>query len=172
MKRASSFDYDVAVIGGGSAGYAAARTAADAKLRVVVIEGGREVGGLCILRGCMPTKALLFAAEVMHVASHPGTWGVHTQKTGFDFAQVMARKDAMIQEFADYRREQLVRGTFKFLRAGARFVDPHTVALSTGEMLTARHFVISTGSIIAPSPLPFLNEIGYLTSDEALVLKR
>ena len=68
MRRSSSFDYDVAVIGGGSAGYAAARTATDAKLRTVVIEGGKEVGGLCILRGCMPSKALLHAAHVLHQA--------------------------------------------------------------------------------------------------------
>ncbi|MDB6109351.1 MAG: lpd [Pedosphaera sp.] len=165
-------DYDVAVIGGGSGGYAAARTTANADLRTVVIEGGKEVGGLCILRGCMPTKALLYAAEVMHLASHPGAWGIQTQKAGFDFSQVMARKDAMIQEFADYRREQLTRGPFTFLRARASFIDPHTVALSTGETLTARHFVINTGSVVAPSPLPFLDEVGYLTSDDALVLTR
>jgi pyruvate/2-oxoglutarate dehydrogenase complex dihydrolipoamide dehydrogenase (E3) component len=66
MKR---FDFDVAVIGGGSGGYAAARTAAGAGLKTVVIEGGEEVGGLCILRGCMPTKALLYAAEVLHLAN-------------------------------------------------------------------------------------------------------
>jgi pyruvate/2-oxoglutarate dehydrogenase complex dihydrolipoamide dehydrogenase (E3) component len=165
-------DYDVAVIGGGSGGYAAARTTANADLRTVVIEGGQEVGGLCILRGCMPTKAWLYAAEVMHLTTHAGTWGVHPQKTSFDFAQVMARKDVLIQEFADYRREQLTRGPFEFLRAEARFVDPHTVALSTGKKLTANHFVISTGSVVAPSPLPFLDEVGYLNSDQALVLKR
>ena len=165
-------DYDVAILGGGSGGYAAARTAANANLRTVVIEGGREVGGLCILRGCMPTKALLYAAEVMHLAKHPQTWGIHTREAGFDFAKVMARKDAMIEDFARYRREQLEKGTFKFIRAMARFTDPHTLELSTGEKLTAEHFVISTGSVVAPSPVPFLDEIGYLTSDEALELKR
>src|SRR5215475_7615449 len=51
-----AFDYDIAIIGGGSGGFAAARTAASAGLKTVVIEGGEEVGGLCILRGCMPTK--------------------------------------------------------------------------------------------------------------------
>src|ERR1700678_240193 len=90
----SKFDFDVAVIGGGSGGYAAARMAAGAGLKTVVIEGGREVGGLCILRGCMPTKALLYAAEVKHLAEHAETWGVRAGKVSFDFAKVMARKNA------------------------------------------------------------------------------
>jgi pyruvate/2-oxoglutarate dehydrogenase complex dihydrolipoamide dehydrogenase (E3) component len=163
-------DYEVAVIGGGSGGYAAARTAADADLRTVVIEGGRELGGLCILRGCMPTKALLYAAEILHLVRHPGAWGIRTRDAGFDFAQVMARKDALIREFAEYRGQQLTNGTFKLLRAQARFLDPHTVALSTGETLTADHFIISTGSTVAPSPLSSLDDAGYLTSDDALSL--
>ena len=98
------FDYDLAVIGGGSGGYAAARTAVAEGLKTVVLEGGEEVGGLCILRGCMPTKALLYAAEVMHLASHPEPWGIRTENVSFDFAQVMARKNALIKDFADYRR--------------------------------------------------------------------
>src|SRR3954464_4507712 len=120
-----TFDFEVAIIGGGSGGYAAARTTAAAGLRTVVIEGGRELGGLCILRGCMPTKALLYAAEVMHLASHPQAWGVHTHNVTFDFAQVMARKRILIQEFADHRALQLTEGTFEFILANARFLDPH-----------------------------------------------
>ena len=108
---------------------------------------------MCILRGCMPTKALLYAAEVLHLASHPGAWGIRTREAGFDFPRVMARKDEMVREFAGHRRQQLDQGTFKFLRGQARFLDPHTVALGTGETLTADHFIISTGSIVAPSPL-------------------
>ncbi len=164
------FDYDVAVLGGGSAGYAAARTAVAAGLRTVVIEGGTEVGGLCILRGCMPTKALLYAAEVLHLASHAGTWGIRAENVGFDFAKVMARKNTLIKEFADERRAQLTGGKFKFIRVNARFLDPHSVALSNGEPLTAAHFVIATGSTVGPSPLPQLREVGYLTSDDVLTL--
>ena len=166
------FDYDLAVIGGGSGGYAAARTAVADGLKTVVIEGGEEVGGLCILRGCMPTKALLYAAEVMHLASHSQTWGIRTQDISFDFAQVMTRKNALIQDFADYRRQQLVNGKFKFLRAHARFADAHTLELSTGEKLTAANFVIATGSTFARPPLPQLEDLGYLTSDTALNLSR
>ena len=167
-----SFDFDLAVIGGGSGGYAAARTASAEGLNVVVIEGGEEVGGLCILRGCMPTKALLYAAEVMHLAGHAEPWGIRAEDVSFNFSQVMARKNTLIKEFADYRQQQLVSGKFKFLRATARFVDPHTLALSTGEKLTARNFIISTGSVIAPSPLPALNSVPCLNSDTALKLTR
>ena len=168
----AKFDYDLAVIGGGSGGYAAARTAAAEGLRTVVLEGGEEVGGLCILRGCMPTKALLYAAEVMHLASHPEPWGIRTDGVSFNFAQVMARKNTLIKDFADYRRQQLVNGKFKFVRALARFTDPHTLELSTGDKLTAANFVIATGSAVAPSPLPQLEDVGCLTSDTALSLTR
>ena len=168
----SQYDFDVAILGGGSAGYAAARTAAEAGLQTVVIEGGKEVGGLCILRGCMPTKALLYAAEVLHLAQHTQPWGIHVQEVGFDFARVMARKNALIKEFADYRGEQLASGKFKFIRSEARFTDPHTLSLENGRTLSASHFLISTGSLIAPPPLPELKEAGYLDSDSALRLNR
>ena len=166
------FDFDVAVIGGGSGGYAAARTAAAAGLRTVVIEGGKEVGGLCILRGCMPTKALLYAAEVRHLAQYGGLWGMKPGDVPFDWGAVMARKDGLIKEFADYRAQQLNSGKFQFIRALARFTDPHTLALDNGQTLTAKHFVISTGSVVARPPLPQLSGVGYLTSDDALALKK
>ena len=166
------FDFDVAVLGGGSAGYAAARTATAAGLKTVVIEGGREVGGLCILRGCMPSKALLYAAEVLHLTRHADTWGIKIKSAGFDFARVMKRKVQRIAEFADYRRQQLASGRFKFIRANAKFLDAHTVALSNGRSQRARHFIIATGSVVSPPPLPSLAEVGCLTSDHALSLKK
>lgn len=173
MKRSkASFDFDVVVIGAGSGGYAAARTASAAGLRVAVIEGGAEVGGLCILRGCMPTKALLYAAEVLHLSRHVGTWGMRPPRVEFDFAAVMARKNRLIREFASHRQQQLANARFKFIRAQARFTNAHTLALSAGGQISAAHFVISTGSIVAPPPLPELAKIDYLTSDDALTLTR
>ena len=195
-----NFKFDLAIIGGGSAGYAAARTAADAGLKTVVIEGGEEVGGLCILRGCMPTKALLYAAEVLHLANHARVWGVHAPDVRFNFGEVMRRKNALIKEFADFRQQQLASGKFQFRRAHARFVGAHTIELApfpiSGEekaesrklkaemeqslsrfagsaaTLTARHFLIATGSTLAPSPLPQLDELDCLNSDTALRLER
>jgi len=183
MKR---FDFEVAIIGGGSAGFNAARTTAGAGLKTVVIEGGEEVGGLCILRGCMPTKALLYAAEVMHLASHTRPWGIRTGDVSFDFAKVMARKNALIKDFADFRVRQLTNKKFKFIRANARFLDAHTLELGRADpalrdsdaqqcvptKLTAKNFIITTGSTVASPPLPPLRETGFLTSDEALSLKK
>ncbi|HTJ01015.1 MAG TPA: NAD(P)/FAD-dependent oxidoreductase [Dongiaceae bacterium] len=166
------YDFDVAMIGAGSGGFAAARTAVGAGLKPVVLEGGAEVGGLCILRGCMPSKALLYAAEVRHLIQRAGIWGIHPGRADFDFSEVMARKQAMIRDFADHRRKQLEQGKFTFRRATARFTDSHTLALSDGSKLTARHFVISTGSVVAPAPLPELDEVGYLTSDDVFTLTR
>jgi pyruvate/2-oxoglutarate dehydrogenase complex dihydrolipoamide dehydrogenase (E3) component len=168
----AGYDYDLAIIGGGSGGYAAARTAAGEGLKTLVIEGGEEVGGLCILRGCMPTKALLYAAEVLHLAGHAQPWGIRAGEVSFDFAQVMARKNAMIKDFAGYRQQQLAAGKFAFRRARGRFMDPHTLELSPGGRLTAAHFVIATGSVVSPPPLPQLPSVGFLTSDTALDLTR
>ena len=163
--------FDVAVIGGGSGGYAAARTCAAAGKRVAIVDGAKELGGLCILRGCMPTKALLWATDVLHLAQNGATWGLRIDKPTFDFKAVMARKAAVIGEFAGYRQKQLASDRFTLFRALAKFVDPHTVELSDGRRVRADHFVIATGSVVSESPLPALKEIGYLTSDDALALE-
>jgi pyruvate/2-oxoglutarate dehydrogenase complex dihydrolipoamide dehydrogenase (E3) component len=164
------YDYDVAIIGGGSGGYAAARTCAAAGKKTVVIEGGEKVGGLCILRGCMPTKALLYGAEVFHLAQHAQPFGITATPT-VDFKTLMARKDRLIGDFADYRVKQLNAGKFDFIRAMARFVDPRTVELSNGKKITAEYFIVATGSVVSPSPLASLDEVGYMTSDDALELE-
>lgn len=171
-KMHNRFDYDVAILGGGSAGYAAARATAAAGLRTVMMEGRAETGGLCILRGCMPTKALLYAAEVLHLARRVDRWGLRAENIGFDFAQVMSRKDTLIQNFAEDRRQQLAGGQFTFLQDRVKFLDSHTLAAGEARQLTAAKFVITTGSIVAAPPLPQLRAVGYLTSDDILQLKQ
>ncbi len=165
--------FDAVVIGGGSAGYAAARTLTSGGAKTAVVEGGREVGGLCILRGCMPTKALLHAAELRQAIRHAEEWGITTGEVKVDVAKLFARKDELIAEFAGYRRRQLETGKAEFIRAGARFIDPRTLALDDGRRLTADHFVIATGSVIAPPPSGTgLDQVALLTSDDALALSR
>ena len=171
MNSGVRFDYDVVVVGGGSAGYAAARTSAAAGLRTAVVDGAEALGGLCILRGCMPTKTLLQSAEVLHLAQRAKAFGVEIKEATINLEAVMARKNALIAEFAAYRRDQLTGGAFALIRAKGRFVDPNTLELSSGKKISGGKFILCTGSKVAPSPLPQLEKAGYITSDEALDLK-
>ena len=169
-------DYDFAVIGGGSAGYAGARTAVDLGLKTVVIEGAREVGGLCILRGCMPSKTLLESARRYRVLNRAAEFGLSCGTPGFNTAEIVARKKRLITEFADYRREQLESGRFDFVRGKAEFTGPNEVLvrhLDGGtSTIRARTFLISTGSEAGFPPVPGLAESQCLTSDEMLDLER
>src|SRR6186997_2586452 len=108
--------YDFIVIGGGSAGYASAAVAAGLGLKTVVIEGGDDVGGLCILRGCMPSKTLLESAHRAEAIRRAGEFGLRAEYIGADAGMIRARKRRLIGEFADYRRQQLEDGRFDFIR--------------------------------------------------------
>ena len=167
----ASFDFDAVVIGGGSAGYAAARTLVDGGAKTAVIDGAKQLGGLCILRGCMPTKALLHAAELRHHILQASIWGIHAQSVTVNQAEVLARKDALIEEFARYRRGQLEAGRFELIRSQAHFLNAHTLELGPGRTVSAAHMVIATGSQISRPPIPGLMGAGILTSDDALQLR-
>jgi len=165
-------DFDFIVIGGGSAGYAGAATAARLGLKTAVIEGGPDIGGLCILRGCMPSKTLLESGHRAEAIRRAGEFGLHAEYQGADGAAIRARKRRLIGEFADYRRGQLENGKFDFIRGEAAFIDAHTIGvrLLDGGMrqLTARAFLIATGSRIQVHEIPGLRETGFWTSDDAL----
>ena len=117
------------VIGGGSAGYAAARTAAARGAKTVVIEGGKEVGGLCILRGCMPSKAFLESAHRWHDIQRAREFGLVVKPIKVEMKCIQARKKHLIGEFAAYRRKQLGRGKFTFIRGYASFLDSQTLLI-------------------------------------------
>lgn len=158
--------FDAVVIGGGSAGYAAARALVAGGATVAVVDSAPELGGLCILRGCMPTKALLHAAELRHAMEEAKHWGIHPGEVQIDIAALFGRKAILIEQFASYRRDQLQAGKFQLLRARASFVDAHTLQLSDGRQIRAGHIVLATGSKAAKLPLPALESIGCKTSDD------
>ena len=166
--------YDLAVVGAGSAGYAAARTAAALGLKVAVIEGGKRVGGLCILRGCMPTKTMLESSHRNHEIGRAHEFGIRVGKPRPDWKAILERKNRLIQEFAEYRQEQLEKGKFTFYRAKGRFTGPHRLALAAvgrekvPAEIEARTFLVATGSKTAKREIPGLEEIGYWTSDDCL----
>jgi len=165
--------YDFVVVGGGSAGYAAARTAASLGLSTAVIEGGREVGGLCILRGCMPSKTLIESANRLEAIGHAAEFGIRVPPGSADLSAIIDRKNRLIGEFADYRRGQLEGGKFDFLRGWARFAEDRELEFAPqgggpSHRIHARSVLVATGSTHTVPPIPGLAQAGFLTSDDVL----
>lgn len=169
-------DFDFAILGGGSAGYAAARTASSLGLKTVVVDGAEELGGLCILRGCMPSKALIESGNRNLTLRHAARYGLSAHPGEPDIHFIRDRKRNLIREFANYRQGQLQDGRFTLLRgrgiienAGDDSVEL-SVALGDGleQKISARALLVATGSIINVPPVPGLEETGYWTSDTML----
>lgn len=161
--------HDVIVIGGGSAGYAAARTAQEAGADVAIVDQG-PLGGLCILRGCMPTKTILRSSEVMALMSRAKEFGLSPVSATADLAAIIARKDRLVREFAEDRIKALHDPRFTLYEERAEFRSPQEVQVGR-HVLNAEAFIIATGSVPSRIPIPGLEEAGYLTSDELLELK-
>ena len=164
--------FDFVVIGGGSAGYAAAAAAACSGLKTVCIEGGEELGGTCILRGCMPSKTFIESANRFLTLRRAKEFGLSAGHVAFDAAEIVQRKRDFVIEFTKHRGEQLMGGKFGFIRGQAEFVDSYhlKVKLLSGgeEEIEGKTFLICTGSAIAPTNLEGLTETGFLDSDTAL----
>jgi len=171
-------DFDLIVLGGGSAGYAAACTATALGLRVAVVEGGEQVGGLCILRGCMPSKALIESANRNIAVHQAGEFGLEIPADSLvaSAEKIHARKERLVAEFAQYRAKQLESGRFEFIRGWAGFVDPHTIEVrlpdGSARQWTAETFLLATGSRVKKVAVPGLSESGYWDSDAVLAQAR
>lgn len=163
-------EYDFIVIGGGSGGYAAARTALEYTKSVAVIDGSKELGGLCILRGCMPSKTLIYSAEVLHHAKMAEKFGLNIPEASVDMKGLHERKLKTIGEFAEYRKEQLTNGQFDLYRAKARFTGSNELTLDTGETLVGKKIIVSTGSVVSFPTIKGLDSVPVWTSDEILDL--
>jgi pyruvate/2-oxoglutarate dehydrogenase complex dihydrolipoamide dehydrogenase (E3) component len=161
--------HDVIVIGGGSAGYAAARTARDAGAEVAIVDQG-PLGGLCILRGCMPTKAILRSAEVAALLKRAKEFGLSPVSVRADLSAVVDRKDRLVREFADYRIQQLRDPRLTLYQSRAVFRSPHEITVGD-TVLSSGSFILATGSRPREIPIPGLAQAGYFTSDKILDLR-
>lgn len=159
-------NFDLAVIGAGPAGYVGAIKAAQLGQKVVVFERDR-LGGTCLNRGCIPTKAYLRAAHVLEEARLWTTLGITGEKPGFDFAAMTARKDAVVAQL-----QTGIAGLFKangvtLVTAAARIVAPNRVEAG-GETYEVKNILIAAGSSPLRPPIPGIDAEGVWTSDELL----
>ncbi len=161
--------HDVLIIGGGSAGYAAARTAQEEGANVGIIDPG-PLGGLCILRGCMPTKTILRSSDIMSLMKRAPEFGLFPVDAKAHLSAIIDRKTHLVNDFANDRIASLSDPRFTLYKEKAHFLSPHEVQAGH-DQISAHSIIISTGSVVSRIPIPGLEEAGYITSDEALELR-
>ena len=162
--------YDLVILGGGSAAFAAAIRASDLGARVAMVEA-RTIGGTCVNVGCIPSKAVLRASDVHYEAAHQGFAGITTRAGKPDLAAAVAQKDELVATLRQEKYADLVDAYgFDFSRGHGRFSGPTELAVD-GRPLHAERFLIATGASPWAPSIPGLKETGYLTSTTALELK-
>jgi len=162
--RPARFDYDLVVVGAGSAGLVSALIASTVKARVALVERHR-MGGDCLNTGCVPSKALLRTARLLAEARDSRRYGVRSMTAEFDFADAMARVRQVIAAIAPHDSVERYRGMGVDVVLGeARLVSPWEVEAG-GRRLSARGIVLATGARPLVPPLPGLESVPYLTSD-------
>lgn len=162
--------YDVVILGGGSGGYACALRSAELGLSVALIEKDK-VGGTCLHRGCIPTKALLHAAEIADAAQHGEEFGVLSVLKGIDMAGVNKYKEGVTGKLYKGLQGLIAREEITYINGAGTLTTQTSVTVGESE-IQGRHVLLATGSY--PRSLPGLEIDGeqVLTSDQALQLNR
>ena len=164
--------YDLVVVGGGTAGLVSAAGAASLGARTALVERDK-LGGDCLYRGCVPTKALVKSARVAHLVRHAEEYGIRNAGHEVNFSAVMDRMNRVVQRVAEQDDPARFRkmGVDVFLGDEASFVSAEEVSVD-GHWLGARSVILATGSHSVTPPVEGLEEVGYLTHVEALKLER
>lgn len=168
--RPRHFDRNLIVIGAGSAGLVSAYIAAATKASVTLIER-HKMGGDCLNTGCVPSKALLRSAKLVHQAQHGQRYGLPAQSPDVDFAQVMARVKRVVATIEPHDSvERYTSLGVECISGEARIVSPYCVRIGETE-LSAKHIIVAAGARPFVPPIPGLDSIDYLTSDTLWDLK-
>ena len=164
-------DYDLIVIGAGPGGYTAALRAAELGMRTAIVERD-QVGGTCLNRGCVPTKALLHASETLASLRDADAWGIHAEGLQVDMGALFAHKDEVVTQLRSgieglFKRAKVdvLRGTAQIISQGAIQITDAQGAIQT---VSAGDILVATGSAPARPPIPGLDLPGVLTSDDLL----
>ena len=158
------YEYNILVIGAGSAGLVASYIAAALKAKVALIEQ-HAMGGDCLNTGCVPSKALLRSAKMISYAARAKEFGFKRTQVEFEFAEVMERVQRVIATVAPHDSvERYTELGVECIKGRAKILAPHRVEVN-GRTLTARSIIVATGARPFVPPIPGLDNIDYLTSD-------
>lgn len=168
-------DRELVVIGGGPGGYAAAFLAADLGFRVAIVDRESRLGGVCLLRGCIPSKALLHVARAMAEVRELRQWGVEYGDPKIELARLRSRKDEVLATLTGGLAQLAKKRNVELIRASARFKDSHTLELApvNGQQppegqLRFEHCIIATGSRPAVPPAFRVDSARVMDSTDAL----
>ncbi|WP_288734024.1 NAD(P)/FAD-dependent oxidoreductase, partial [uncultured Parabacteroides sp.] len=166
--------YDVAIIGGGPAGYTAAERAAASGLSTVLFEKN-ALGGVCLNEGCVPTKTLLYSAKVYDTIKHAQKYAVKAENPTFDFPKIIARKNKVVKKLTAGIRMKMTEHGVVVVNGEAEIkgrAADGTITVACGEeTYEAANLLLCTGSETVIPPIPGLAETEYWTSREALQTK-
>ena len=167
--KPKSYDRNMVVIGAGAAGLVTSYIAAVVKAKVTLVEG-HKMGGDCLNYGCVPSKALIKTATLVHQMQHSYSYGVKKASWELDFAQVMERVAHIVKEIEPHDSVERYTGLGVDVQIGnAKIIDPWRVQITAPDgqvqVLSTRSIVIATGARPFVPPLPGLDDVGYLTSD-------
>lgn len=158
--------YQVIIIGGGPAGYTAAEAAGKAGLSVLLIEK-KNLGGVCLNEGCIPTKTLLYSAKTVDNARHASKYAVNVSDVSFDLGKIIARKSKVVRKLVLGVKSKLTSNKVDLVTGEAQIVGPGRVRCGE-EMYEGENLILCTGSETFIPPIPGIETVDYWTHREAL----
>lgn len=166
------YDYDLIVIGSGGGGTVAAHISNDLGKRVAVVEAEDVLGGECPNWGCIPTKSLLYAAEIYDAARHGQAFGIRGATLGYNYPSIKAWKDLAVHRTGTYQGKRMFEAEgITVISGSAHFISPHEITVNRRHF-SAEHFLLATGSHTFIPPIEGLEQVGYVTAREIVDLSR
>lgn len=157
--------FDLIIIGGGSAAFAAAIKANELGLKTLMVNDGLPIGGTCVNVGCLPSKNLIHAAKSVYHASHSNFNGIKPNGAAVDFKKIIQQKKELVKIMQQKKYLDVVKDfeTLKIIEGRAEFLDEKTILVNKKDEYTADKFLIATGATTNIPNIQGLNEVGYLT---------
>lgn len=165
-------EYDLIIIGGGAGAFAAAIKANELKAKTLMVNHGLPLGGTCVNVGCVPSKNLLKAGEVLYYSQHHNFGGIKLRAEEFDFGRTIQEELDLVAAMRKEKYENVLKNleNVTFEDARVKFVSPNKIE-ANGKTYQAKKFIIATGSTANVPPIEGIREAGYLTHIDALANK-
>jgi len=166
-------NFDLIIIGGGAGAFAAAIRGNELKAKTAIVNAGLPLGGTCVNVGCVPSKTLLHAGEILHHAKHHGVPGIELEVKKFDFQKVVQDELSLVEKLRQEKYEKVLKNLeyVTLVEGKAKFVSQNEIEVN-GEKLSAEKFIIAAGSTANIPEIKGIKEVGFVSHIEALRLPR